>query len=97
MLKRQVIKATGAAAEILVPITIPEAEKAIGALFIDTFNLRDSGGHVMLIDREAKKKGLPVNEVATGLFWAHCRPGSKHTIRGDVVIVPNNDYERSLV
>lgn len=34
----------------------------------------------------------PVNQKATELYWANCRPGTTHQIVGDVVIVPDEDF-----
>jgi hypothetical protein len=34
----------------------------------------------------------PINEKATELYLANCRPGTTHQIVGDVVIVPDEDY-----
>lgn len=34
----------------------------------------------------------PVNEAATALYHANCKPGTKHSILGDVVIVPDSDF-----
>lgn len=33
----------------------------------------------------------PINEKATALYHANCRPGTSHRIVGDVVIVPDAD------
>jgi hypothetical protein len=33
-----------------------------------------------------------VNEKATALYLANCRPGTKHRIVGDVVIVFDDDH-----
>lgn len=34
----------------------------------------------------------PVNEAATQLYHANCKPGTKHKILGDVVVVPDEDF-----
>lgn len=58
----------------------------IGADCLDSVNLRD--GRTMLVDDAGHARGLPINEKATRLYRAVCRPGTTHVIRGDVVIVP---------
>ncbi len=67
----------------------------IGADTLDTVNLRHMGHplHVMLLDDLGHPKGLPVNAEATRLYHANCRPNTTHTIRGDVVVVPDKDFE----
>lgn len=37
---------------------------------------------------------LPVNHEATRLYHLNCRPGITHQIVGDVVIVPDDDFEQ---
>lgn len=34
----------------------------------------------------------PVNAKATDLYWKNCKPGTKHQIVGDVVIIPDDDF-----
>lgn len=36
---------------------------------------------------------LPLNQEATRLFLANCRSGTTHQIVGDVVVVPDSDFE----
>jgi hypothetical protein len=61
---------------------------------IDTVTLRHMGSpmHVMLVDDIGAAKKLPVNVEATRLYHLNCRPGTTHEIRGDVVIVPDEDF-----
>jgi hypothetical protein len=73
-------------------LTIGDVEKLIGAELLDTVNLRDAHGHVMLVDDLGHRKGLPINMKATALYLTVCRPETKHQIRGDVVIVPDGDF-----
>jgi hypothetical protein len=35
---------------------------------------------------------FPINEAATALYLANCRPGTTHRIAGDVVIAPDSDF-----
>ena len=72
--------------------TMKEAYKLIGANSLDTVNLRDKFGHVMLVDDLGHSKRLPVNMKGTALYLTVCRPETKHVIRGPVVIVPDGDF-----
>lgn len=47
------------------------------------------GGQFEMVTTKALK---PVNQKATGLYWANCRPGTTHQIVGDVAIVPDEDF-----
>ncbi|MGH7462814.1 MAG: hypothetical protein ACREMA_17545 [Longimicrobiales bacterium] len=91
-LDRKVIRADGTETLLTSPQTIAQIEKLIGADTMDTVNMRDPGRHVMLVDDLGHSKKLPVNQKATELYWSVCRPGTTHTIRGDVVIVPDYDF-----
>jgi hypothetical protein len=44
---------------------------------------------VELVPVRARK---PVNEKATALYLANCRPGTTHQIVGDVVVCPDDDF-----
>jgi hypothetical protein len=35
----------------------------------------------------------PINAKATELYLRNCRPGTTHQIAGDVVVVPDEDYQ----
>jgi hypothetical protein len=61
-----------------------EFGRLLGADCLDTFSLRD--GRRVWVDDLGHAKGLPINERATQLYLAICRPGTTHVIRGDVVI-----------
>lgn len=50
-------------------------------------------GSVMLVDDQSHSKPLPVNPIATAAYRAKCYPNQPtHMIRGDVVIVPDEDF-----
>lgn len=49
----------------------------------------ETAGHLQIISTGHRK---PVNEKATALYWANCRPGTTHQIVGDVAIVPDSDF-----
>lgn len=46
-----------------------------------------------VIELRPVRPRLPVNEQATALYWANCRPGTTHQIVGDVIVCPDEDYE----
>lgn len=50
-------------------------------------------GSVMLVDDQSHSKPLPVNQIATAAYRAKCYPNQPtHMIRGDVAIVPDEDF-----
>jgi hypothetical protein len=91
---RALIKADGTRRELTPPVSIQSIRVLIGADTLDTVNLRHLGYpmHVMLVDDLGHKKGLPVNVEATKLYHANCYPGTKHQIRGDAVVVLDDDF-----
>lgn len=91
---RRLLRANGTAKDITEPRPIAELRTLISADTIDSVQLRHMGNplHLMLVDDRGHEKGLPVNEEATRLYLANCYPGTTHQIRGDVVIVPDEDF-----
>lgn len=89
---RRIIRVNGTEQPLEQPQTISQLCKLIDAQGTDHVNLRDPGQHVMLVDDMAVHKRLPVNEKATAFYWSICIPGTKHMIRGDVVIAPDHDF-----
>ena len=91
---RKVIRVDGSEQLLDRPHSIREINSLIGANGLDTVQLRHLGrpAHVMLVDDTGMVDGKPVNEAATKLYWANCRPGTTHPICGDVVVVPDGDY-----
>jgi hypothetical protein len=73
------------------PVSIEEAHQVLGAEALETVTLIDRI-HVMLIDDAGQAKGLPMNVLATGLYWQKCGGKGPWVIRGDVIIVPDADY-----
>jgi hypothetical protein len=73
-------------------LSLDDVHALIGADYLDTVNLRDQHGHVMLVDDLGHRKELPVNMKATALYLTVCVPETRHQIRGDVVIVPDGDF-----
>lgn len=91
---RKLIRADGTSEELTGKRTMANLHAVIGATTIDTVTLRHLGYpiNVMLVDDAGHAKGLPVNAEATRLYHFNCKPGTTHTIRGDVVVVPDEDF-----
>lgn len=92
--QRRVIRVDGTEEALPKRVTMNEISRLIGASSLDTVNLRHLGYPlwVMVVDDLGHPNGLPVNPKATELYHANCRPGATHTIRGDVVIVADEDF-----
>lgn len=88
---RKIIRTDGSEEQIDSKKSMAALKDIIGADSIDTVLLRGRV-HVMLVDDLGHSKNLPVNEAATALYLQKCRPGTTHQIRGDVVIVPDEDF-----
>ena len=91
---RRIIRADGSELPLDRVPTVRELESMIGAATLDTVSLRHLDGplQVMLLDDAGHSKGLPINLAATKLYWARCGRQVDHVIRGDVVIVFDDDY-----
>ena len=91
---RQLIRADGTKLDLPAAHSIEQHRKLIGANTLDTVTLHHMGQprHVMLLDDIGHVKRLPVNAEATRLYHANCKPGTTHTIRGDVIVVPDADF-----
>lgn len=94
MKQRRVIRADGTETVLDRPVSIPGICRLIDAAMLDTVRLRHLGAPawVMLVDDTGMIDGRPVNEKATALYHANCRPGTAHQIHGDVVVVPDSDF-----
>lgn len=94
MCTRQFIRADGFKQDVKQPLSMAEVHKLIGADTLDTVSLRHMGEppHVMLVNDLGHSKGLPVNVEATKLYHANCVPGTQHQIRGNAVVVPDEDF-----
>jgi hypothetical protein len=88
---RKLILARGGESEIFGFISLKDIRTLINAELLDFFMLRD-GIHICAVDDMGHKKGLPLNAEATALYWDKCGAPNDHVIRGDVVIVPDEDY-----
>jgi hypothetical protein len=65
---------------------------AIGCSCIDTVILDHKRKQIMMVDDTGMIDGKPVNDKATALYRAICRPGTIHSIHGDVAIVNDADF-----
>jgi hypothetical protein len=59
-----------------------------GCDYLDTITIDRRCQMVMFMDDTGIIGGKPVNTKATAVYRAGCRPGTLHSIHGDVVIVP---------
>lgn len=91
---RRIIRANGTTEDLPAAKPMSSLKTLIGATTLDSVTLRHMGQplHVMLVDDLGHDKRLPVNAEATKLYHANCRPGTTHTIRGDVVVAPDMDF-----
>lgn len=94
MSMRRIIRTNGAVEDLHGPHAMADLREIIGADALDTVTLRqpELRGHVMLVDDAGHDKALPVNTLATAMYLANCVPGTMHRIRGDVVVVPDDDF-----
>jgi hypothetical protein len=92
--QRRLIRADGSCELLSARLSMAAIRTMIRADGLDTVNLRHLGHPlvVMLVDDNGQAKGLPVNRIATSLYWANCVPGTDHQIRGDVVVVEDDDF-----
>ena len=84
---RVIVHTTEEITPIVLPVTSQEVEDMIGAKCLDHVTLH-GGRHMMWVDDNGHQKGLPVNRIATVLYWQRCGRPVEHEIVGDVVIVP---------
>lgn len=96
-MERKLIRSDGSVTMLPGPVSMQDIRTMIGADTLDTVNLHHLGRPlwVMVVDDLGHPKELPVNEQATRLYHANCIPGTTHEIRGDVVIVLDDDYAGS--
>lgn len=64
--------------------------RMIDAKITDSVNLRD--GRIMFVDDTGAVDGKPVNDQATKLYHAICKPGTTWQIRGDVAITLDSHF-----
>lgn len=88
---RQLIKTSGEVVELENPLPMEGIRAMLGAVALDTVLLADRK-HVMLVDDLSYAKELPINVIATELYWAKCIPGTTHMIRGNVVVTLDSEF-----
>lgn len=69
-------------------VSLAEIQHLIGCSGLDTVTIDRRKQTVMFVDDTGMIDGKPVNPKATELYRAICKPGTLHSIHGDVVIVP---------
>lgn len=72
--------------------TIRGIQQFIDAECLDTVILDFRLKQVMMVDDTGMCDGKPVNQKATALYHAICKPGTVHCIHGDVAIVNDGDF-----
>ena len=82
------IRTSGERAEFTRTLTMAEIRQLIGAVVLDTVNLKD--GHVLMIDDNGIAAKKPTNPGATFIYQNIRKSTNK--IYGDAVIVWDNDY-----
>lgn len=73
-------------------VTLGKIYNAIGSESIDTVILDPTNEQIMCVDDTGMLDCRPINEKATALYRAVCRPGTLGNIHGDVVIVNDADF-----
>jgi len=93
-MRRRIIRVDGTVETLDRAKRMEELRQLIGAAGLDTVALRHLGTplQVMLVDDTGLVGGKPVNDQATKLYHANCRPGVTHPICGDVAIVFGGDF-----
>lgn len=91
---RRLIRCDGTTQDFDTSIPNAGVRALIGAQTLDSVQLRHLGvpAHVMLLDDSGHAIGKPLNEEATRLYHANCKPGTGHVIVGDVFVSPDQDY-----
>lgn len=91
---RKLICTDGTSLNLLAKRSITKCLEMIHAETLDTVSLHHMGHplHVMILDDAGYTKNLPINVEATKLYLANCQPGTTHSIRGDVIVVPDDDF-----
>lgn len=91
---RRLLRADGTLQDLPTRVGMEAIRDMVGTDCLSTVTLKHMGRplHVMLLDDLSDSKGLPVNEAACALYWANCVPRTTHPIRGNVVVVPDEDF-----
>lgn len=94
VMTRRIIRVDGTEEALDRPHSMKELYRLMGCQLVDTVNLRHLGEprQVMLVDDTGMIDRKPVNQKATALYHANCRPGVTAPICGDVAIVFDEDF-----
>jgi hypothetical protein len=85
----KVIRTDGTETEHQGKASIAEIMRIIGCTGLDTVTIDRKRQTVMFVDDTGMLEGKSVNQKATALYRAVCKPGTVHQIHNDVVIVPS--------
>ena len=98
MLIRQLIRASGVTCDFQAPLSLTEIREQLRTRVLEGITLVHWGVplHTMLINEQHGRRNGRVNVRATELYRANSKPGSKRQIRGDVLIVPDQDFTYQL-
>jgi hypothetical protein len=72
--------------------SIKDIAMLVGCNTLDTVTIDRKRRTVMFVDDTGMIDGKPVNPKATALYRAVCKPGTLHSIHGDVVICNDGDF-----
>jgi hypothetical protein len=72
--------------------SIQKIYRAIGCDCVDTVILDRNLQQIMMVDDTGMCDGKPANPKATALYRSICKPGTLHSIHGDVAIVNDGDF-----
>lgn len=72
--------------------SIQKIYRAIGCDCVDTVILDRNLQQIMMVDDTGMCDGKPANHKATALYHSICKPGTLHSIHGDVAIVHDGDF-----
>jgi hypothetical protein len=88
----KIIRVNGTEELVLGKPSSKKIMEVIDAEGLDTVILDFKNCQVMMVDDTGLIDGKPENPIATQLYRSVCKPGSKGTIHGDVVLVNDKDF-----
>lgn len=88
----RVIRTDGNEMMLTTKPTIVAIQRAIHADGLDSVTLSSDRTQIMMCDDTGMVDGKPVNPKATALYRSICKPGTLHSIHGDVAIVNDEDF-----
>lgn len=87
-----IIRVDGTEVEIPQKPSIAKIHRDIECQGCDAVILDQKNMIVMIVDDTGMVDRKPVNNKATALYHAICKPGTVHVIHGDVAIVNDEDF-----